>query len=66
MLKTQRMHRVEQERALEDTKKCIDNLERQVVLSLFAPDFPPPDDGNDETVGSTTQVKEEESDREHE
>ena len=49
LLKTQQMHRVEQERELEETKRCIYNLERQVVMSLFAPDFPPPEDGNDET-----------------
>ena len=65
-LKTQRLQRVEQQREMDETDMGIDNLERQVVLSLFAPDFPPPDDGNDETVGSTTQVKEEESDRKHE
>ena len=43
LLKTQRMQRVEQERELEKTNRRIDNLERQVVLSLFAPGFPPPD-----------------------
>ena len=66
LLKTQRMYRVEQERELEETKQCIDKLERQGVLSLFAPVSPPPEDGSDETEGPPTHPKEEDSDMEQE
>ena len=66
MLKTQRLYRVEQERELEDTRRCIAKLGRQVVLSLFTPDSPPPEDGSEVMEVPPTQLKEDDSDMEQE